>query len=113
MPCGWKAVIRPLVVNPSGHFKSSGSSPALAGRRRQIQPLFEATTALLFLQMHSIQLYNFKFTSKLQKLRRLLETDFREWLQYIDTPGHEAEVKKGREGHGLGFEAWVDNARLP
>lgn len=113
MPCGWKAVIRPLVVNPSGHFKSSGSSPALAGRRRQIQPLFEATTALLFLQMHSIQLYNFKFTSKLQKLRRLLEIGFREWLQYIDTPGHEAEVKKGREGHGLGFEAWVDNARLP
>ena len=36
---------------------------------------------------------------------------FREWLQYIETPGHEAEVKKGREGHGLGFEAWVDNAR--
>lgn len=113
MPYRWKAVIRPLGVNPSVHFQSSGSTPALAGRRRQIQPLFEATTALLFLQMHSIQLYNFKFTSKLKKLKRLLETGFREWLQYIDTPGHEAEVKKGREGHGLGFEAWVDNARPP
>ena len=55
--------------------------------------------------MHSIQLYNFKFTSKLKKLRRLLQMGFREWLQYIETPGHEAEVKKGREGHGLGFEA--------